>query len=110
MVFLMFGILTPVLTRNVQVIRQGKRLKHRLDPRFPCIQRPGEIHLFTVKDHRTTGTLFHPGDLPHEGRFTCAIVTHDGHVLALLENKIRVLQSMHAAIMFGQAFGFQNGV
>ncbi len=35
--------------------------------------------------------------------FACAVVAHDGHMLAIAEDEVRVFQRLHAAVVLGQA-------
>ena len=96
--------------RHVEIVGQRQRLEHRLDAGLARVDRAAEVHFLAVEDDLAAGGLLDAGDLAHEGRFSGAVVAHDGDMLALAQLEIGVLQRMHAAIIFGEAFGLEDDV
>ena len=96
--------------RHIKIIGQCQRLKHRFNAGLPRIQRAFETHLLSVENDLAARRLFNTRELPHERGLARTIVAHDGHMLTLAQFKVSTFQRMHAAIMLGEAFGFENDI
>ena len=106
------GLFAPEeeIVGHVQVIGQSERLEHGLDPRFAGFERPFELDLLPVEPDLAARALLDRRDLAHEGRLAGAVVAHDCHVLAPADLEIRIFQSVHAAIVLGQALRLEDDV